>query len=100
MQDPQQADQALSPITGPLAVDVFGLALAPSFLRAIRSIPSFGIAKFGVNVLPPIPTRMPTKRTAAVSKWKFSPMMYSKMYSNSDLRRKNFLENQEIELGI
>lgn len=26
----------------PLAVDVFGLALAPSFLRAICSIPSFG----------------------------------------------------------
>ena len=42
MQDPQQPDQALSPITGALAVDVFGLALAPSFLRAICSIPSFG----------------------------------------------------------
>jgi hypothetical protein len=50
MQDPQQPDQALSPITGTLAVDVFGLALAPSFLRAICSIPSFGIAKFAVNV--------------------------------------------------
>jgi hypothetical protein len=50
MQEPQQPDQALSPITGTLAVDVFGLALAPSFLRAICSIPSFGIAKFAVNV--------------------------------------------------
>jgi hypothetical protein len=50
MQDPQQPDQALSPITGALAVDGFGLALAPSFLRAICSIPSFGIAEFAVNV--------------------------------------------------
>ena len=46
MQDPQQPDQALSRITGALAVDVFWLALAPSFLRAICSIPSFGISKF------------------------------------------------------
>ena len=53
MQDPQQPDQALSPITGVLAVDVFGLTLAPSFLRAICSIPSFGIAKFAVNVWSP-----------------------------------------------
>ncbi len=37
-------------ITGAPAVDVFGLALAPSFLRAICSIPSFGIAKFAGNV--------------------------------------------------
>lgn len=29
MQDPQQPDQALGPITGALAIDVFGLALAP-----------------------------------------------------------------------
>lgn len=42
MQDPQQPDQALSPITEALAVDVFGLVLAPSFLRAVRSIPLFG----------------------------------------------------------
>jgi hypothetical protein len=42
MQDPQQPDQALSPITGALAVEVFGLALAPSFLRGICLIPSFG----------------------------------------------------------
>jgi hypothetical protein len=53
MHDPQQPDQALSPITGALAVDVFGSALAPSFLRAICSIPSFGIAKFAVNVCSP-----------------------------------------------
>jgi hypothetical protein len=53
MQDPQQPDQALSLITGTLAVDVFGLALAPSFLRAICSIPPFGIAKFAVNVCSP-----------------------------------------------
>jgi hypothetical protein len=33
-----------------VAVDVFGLALAPWFLRAICSIPSFGIAEFAVNV--------------------------------------------------
>jgi hypothetical protein len=50
MQDPQQPDQALTPITGALAVDVFGLALAPSFLRAICSIPSLGISKFAGNV--------------------------------------------------
>jgi hypothetical protein len=31
---------------------VFGLALAPSFLRAICSNRSFGIAKFAVNVCP------------------------------------------------
>jgi hypothetical protein len=53
MQSPQQPDQALSLIIGALAVDVFGLALAPSFLRAICSIPSFGIAKFAVNVCSP-----------------------------------------------
>jgi hypothetical protein len=52
MQDPQQPVQALSPITGALAVDVFGLALAPS-LRAICSIPSFGKAKFAVNIWSP-----------------------------------------------
>lgn len=49
MQDPQQPDQALSPITGTLAVDVFRLALAPSFLRAICSIPSFGSNEFDAN---------------------------------------------------
>lgn len=41
MQDPQKPDQALSFITRTPAVDVFGLALAPS-LRAIYPIPSFG----------------------------------------------------------
>jgi hypothetical protein len=50
MQDLQQPDQALSPITGALAVDVFGLAPATSFARAICLIPSFGIAEFAVNV--------------------------------------------------
>jgi hypothetical protein len=50
MQDPQQPDQALSPITGVLAVEVFGLTLAPSFLRTICSIPLFGISKFAANV--------------------------------------------------
>jgi hypothetical protein len=39
---PQQPDQAPSSTTGVLAVDVFGLALAPSSLRATCSIPSFG----------------------------------------------------------
>ena len=53
MQDPQQPDQALSPITGALAVDVFGLALAPSFLRAICSIPSFGNREISRQRLPP-----------------------------------------------
>jgi hypothetical protein len=33
--------QALSHVTRTLAADVFGLALAPSFSRAICSIPSF-----------------------------------------------------------
>jgi hypothetical protein len=32
---------------------VFGLALAPSFLRAICSIPSFGKAKFAVDIWSP-----------------------------------------------
>ncbi|MDE2468772.1 MAG: hypothetical protein KGL35_08520 [Bradyrhizobium sp.] len=50
MQDLQQPDQALSPITAAAAVDVFGLALAPSFLRTICSIASFGIAEFAANV--------------------------------------------------
>jgi hypothetical protein len=72
MQSPQQPDQALSLIIGALAVDVFGLALAPSFLRAICSIPSFGIAKFAVNVCSPdtntIPTKMPTNRTAGIGR--------------------------------
>jgi hypothetical protein len=53
VQDPQQPDQALSPITGALAVDVFGLALVPSFLRVICSIPLFGIAKFAANIWSP-----------------------------------------------
>ena len=53
LQNPQQPDQALSPIPGSLAVNVFGLALAPSFLRAICSIASFGIAKVVVNVCSP-----------------------------------------------
>jgi hypothetical protein len=39
--------------SGGAAVDVFELALAPSFLRAICSIRSFGIAKFSVNVCSP-----------------------------------------------
>lgn len=42
MQDPQQPDQTLSPITGVVAVDVFGLTLVPLLLRAICSIPSLG----------------------------------------------------------
>jgi hypothetical protein len=49
-----------------------GLAHAPSFLRAICSIPSFGIAKFAVNVCSPdantIPTKMPTNRTAGIGR--------------------------------
>jgi hypothetical protein len=57
MQNPQQPDQALGPITGALAVDVFELALAPSLLRAICSIASIGIAEFASNVVPPIPTK-------------------------------------------
>jgi len=38
-----------------------GLAHTPSFLRATCSIPSFGIAKFAVNVCSPIPTRYQQK---------------------------------------
>jgi hypothetical protein len=45
-----------------------GLPHAPSFLRAICSIPLFGIAKVAANVCSPeIPTKMPTNRTAAVN---------------------------------
>jgi hypothetical protein len=45
-----------------------GLPHAPSFLRAICSIPSFGIAKVAANVCSPeIPAKMPTNRTAAVN---------------------------------
>ena len=81
MQDPQQPDQALSSITGALAVDVFGLALAPSFLRAIRSIPSFGIAKFAVNVCFPDTNKNANKTDGCSEYAEFDPVMYS----NSDL---------------
>jgi hypothetical protein len=64
MQDPQQPDQALSPITGALAVDVFGLALASSFLRAIRSIPSFGNSEIRRERLSP-DTNKNTNKTNA-----------------------------------
>jgi hypothetical protein len=85
MQDPQQPDQALSPITGTLAVDVFGLALAPSFLRAICSIPSFGIAKFAVNVCS-LDTNKNANKTDGCSEYsKFRQLMHSKMYPNSNL---------------
>ena len=47
--------------SGGAAVDVFELALAPSFLRAIRSIRSFGIAKFSVNVCSPDTNRNTNK---------------------------------------
>jgi hypothetical protein len=50
MQDP---DQALSPLQETLAVDVFGLVLAPSFLRANYSIPSFGNREIRPERLPP-----------------------------------------------
>jgi uncharacterized protein (DUF849 family) len=41
---------------------------APSFLRAICSIPLFGITKVAANdCSPEIPTKMPTNRTAAVN---------------------------------
>jgi hypothetical protein len=61
----QDLDQALSPITGNSAVDVFGLVLAPSFLRANYSIPSFGNREFALNVLPPVPAKIPAKKSAA-----------------------------------
>ena len=62
MQDPQQPDQALSSITGALAVDVFGLAFTPSFLRAICSISSFGIAECAVNTFVPDTNKNANKR--------------------------------------
>jgi hypothetical protein len=44
------------------------LALAPSFLRAICSIRSFGNSEIRhKRFVRPIPTKIPTKRTAAVS---------------------------------
>src|SRR5882762_11864273 len=62
-------------ITTMVGFKVFGthrLAHAPSFLRAICSIPSFGIAKFAVNVCSPdtntIPTKMQTNRTAGIGR--------------------------------
>src|SRR5467141_4981829 len=62
-------------ITTMVGFKVFGthrLAHAPSFLRAICSIPSFGIAKFAVNVCSPdtntIPTKIPTNRTAGIGR--------------------------------
>ena len=82
MQDPQQPDQALSLITGALAVDVFGLALAPSFLRAICSIPSFGIAKFAGNVCP-----LDTNKNA--NKTDGSPQIFTCVFN----ARENFPEN-------
>src|SRR6267378_631606 len=54
--------------SGGAAVDVFGLALAPSFLRAICSIDSFGNSEIRrERFVLPIPTKIPTNRTAAVS---------------------------------
>jgi hypothetical protein len=64
-QDPQQPDQVLSLITGALAVDVFGLVLAPSFLRAICSIPSFGNSEIRCERLLPDTNKNTNKRTAA-----------------------------------
>ena len=47
--------------------DLLRVSACAIVLAAICSVPLFGIAKFAVNVCPPIPTKMPTKRTAAVS---------------------------------
>jgi hypothetical protein len=46
LQDPQQPDQALSPITRTLAVNVLRLALAPSSCGPSAPFPRSGIAKF------------------------------------------------------
>jgi hypothetical protein len=43
-----------------------GLAHAPSFLRAICSIPSFGIAKVAANVCSPYTNTIPTNGTAGI----------------------------------
>jgi hypothetical protein len=62
-----------------------GLPHAPSFLRAICSIPLFGIAKVAANVCSlEIPTKMPTNRTAAVN-----------FYARFQRTTKMFLENME-----
>jgi len=86
MQDPQQPDQALSPITGVLAVEVFGLTLAPSFLRTICSIPSFGISKFAANV------RFPdtNKNANKMDGWSELLLVFSML-------RENFPEESGIE---
>ena len=84
MQSPQQPDQALSLIIGAPAVDVFGLALAPLFLRAICSIPSFGIAKFAVNVC-----SLDTSKNANKTDGRRELLRVFSM------RRENFPENKE-----
>lgn len=50
--------------SGAAAVDVFALVLMPSFLRAICSMPSFGISKFAIR---PIPAKMPANWTAGAN---------------------------------
>jgi hypothetical protein len=50
--------------------DLLGVGARPPFLRAICSIPSFGMAKVAVNVCSPdtstIPTKIPTYRLAGI----------------------------------
>jgi hypothetical protein len=53
---------------GGAPVDVFGLARAPSFLRAICSTPLVRNSEIRhEHLVPPVPTKMPTKRTAAAN---------------------------------
>jgi len=61
-----------------------GLAHAPSFLRVICSIPSFGIAKFAVNVCSPDTNKNANKTDG----WG----EFSRAFS---MRNENFYENQE-----
>jgi hypothetical protein len=90
MQDPQKPDQALSSITRTPAVDVFGLAFAPSFLRAIYSIPSFGNREIRRQRLPP---SIPAKRSAAAG-------ASANFYLCFQMRRPNSPEKSGIEPGL
>ncbi len=55
----------VAPVTRTPAVDVFGLAIAPSFLLAICSIPSFGNREIRRQRLPPRYQQNTSKRSAA-----------------------------------
>lgn len=92
MQDPQQLDQALTPIAGAQAVDVFGCRTRHRSCGSSARSPRLGIAKFAVNVCSALPTEIPTNRTTAAS-------AAANFYVCFQTHRKNSPEKSGIELG-